>query len=916
MSDLVDRIGRQSSLGKVTRAFHKSLEEITDDANNRFNERFRKVTSKWIRNVVKITGQAQKDKESRTPMAKLLKDRYGHPKENIKPLDLFSPLALGDLVELSTSLNQSVMSVIVEVPTRNDDPRYTIMDRKGELHYVEKSAIKFRIPGVIPKGWLYKIVEKIGNDEGGHGSIKTTVDHKFETFFVNPLARTIIMQPVLRFTHEAWDLLPDLSRILEIIHRTIQGNGPKQISIFDLIDAVKSTSLLDLKSALKDKNVHKGYIKVSNSFGDLDTERTLYARTILGKTIKELPQDKEVDISLFYAVVLALRKQNRLWSTSYSSRSTIVPLSVTVNPLEVVNKVDSIVESLKKNPDLSIDFQIYLKRRDFRSIPKELEDIFYILKEYAVGNIEDPIAESVICQLMKKSSLLESTDVTKTQVYDLLTDVGYIDKQATNPMHFSNILALPGKNVSSQDDIEQDYYDLTSVSNTSKDPSAEIRKDFGDMRVYCIDSETAHEIDDGVSIERIDRSNVILYIHIADPASYISPEDTISKIAFKRAFTTYQPELHSPMLPQSLVDVCGLGVNGRKTRAMTYSIPFNNQKGLDFSKAKVQPSYISNFPKFTYKDVDETLFKISCESDRSLIDEERDLADLFKIAEKLRQERIYNGAVMFNGSMSPRVTVNTKNQSSESISREMDDVEFEAQKTTPSVVLVSELMILANSVSAAVMKNNKIPGIFKGMDELELKGSAAKVISNLNKWTRTTGKFCDTKAMIRALKFINPAFYSPEPIKHLMLGVDSYSPSTSPLRRFGDLINHWQLHSYLNTRKVLFNQAQMLFITMHIETRNDILKKAQRRSNTFYCMNLIRNQLKTRKLGKYTFLVSSRPFNGSVSGVIPELGIFGTMELDLNIKPPKIGDIIRKFEFVELDSVDNILRARQLKGRY
>lgn len=914
ISKLVSSISEQTSFGQVRPKLHKRLEDVVSDSVDRFNDRFKTITARWMESIREKVGKPVEEDNFKVPIAKLLKDSYGAPRKRIRPLDLFSPIGLGDLVELSTSLNQSVMSVIVEVPSSDDDPRYTIMDRKGELHYVEKSAFKFRIPRVIPKGWLYKIVDKINNDEGGHGSIKTTVDHEFETFFVNPLARTIIMQPVLKLTNEVWNLLPDLSRTLEIIHRTIQGDGPKQISIFDLIDAVNSTDLSSLKLALKKGDVHKGYMKVSNSFEELGTERTLHPQTNLGKSIKELPEDGKIEISLFYAVVLALRKQNRLWSTSYSSRSTMVPLSVTVNPLEDVNKVESIVERLKKNPNLSIEFQIFLKRRDFSSIPPELEDIFSLLKQYAVGNIEDPIAETAICQLMKKTTVFGSADVTKTHVYDLLTDVGYIDRQATNPMHFSNILALPGKNVSSQDDIEQDFYDLTTVEKDNKDPSAAIRKDFGDLKVYCIDSETAHEIDDGVSIERIDDSNVVLHIHIADPASYIEPEGTISKIAFKRAFTTYQPELHSPMLPQSLVDVCGLGVNGRKTRAMTYSVPYNYKSGLNLLEAQVRPSFVSNFPKYTYKTVDETLTKVSGVSSNSLTDEERDLSDLFKIAEQLRKDRVDKGAVVFKTSMTPRVTVSSNNEdSSDLFLAEMADVQIEAQETTNSVVLVSELMILANSVSATVMHKNNIPGIFKGMDELKLEGSAAKVISSLNEITKNTGEFPDSQALVKALKFINPAFYSPKPIRHLMLGVDFYSPSTSPLRRFGDLINHWQFHSYLNTKQVMFNKDQTLFITMHIEARNDILKKAQRRSNSFYCINLIRNQIKNKKLGKYSFLVSSRPRDGSVNGMISELGIFGFMELNSNIQPPKIGDIITNFEFVELDSVDSLLRVRQLE---
>ncbi|ODQ60258.1 hypothetical protein WICANDRAFT_92517, partial [Wickerhamomyces anomalus NRRL Y-366-8] len=885
----------------------KSLNKISFDEKKRFSEKFREPTAKWITKIKQDLGKELEKDVSEIPIAALLKEAYGSPKRYLKPLDIFESLKLGDAVEMSTALNQNVMAVVIEVPSRDDDPRYTIMNRKGELLFVEKSAFKLRIPGLIPRGWVEGIVEETKYESPLYGSIKTTVDHKFESYFVNPLARRVIMDPILRITNEAWDKLPDISRRLEILHRVVQDRGPKQISLFALAEAVNLIDPENFKNNLQnnDATSQSEYLKLSEKLHEsVGLEYNLHKQSDLGREISSSNYGDKVSISHLYAVILALRKQARLWSTSYSSRSAMMPTSVTVNSLEYVNKIDGVIESLKKDTQLVKEFMDFVEKEDYSVIPPQFEGILNLLKEYSVDNITDPVAETVICQLMKNMKNIEKSNITKTHVYDLLINIGYISNSLTNPQHFSNNLCIPGKGVSIKADHEQDYFDLVEISEDGvPDVSESIRKDFGDMRVYCIDSETAHEIDDGVSIEKIDKENFVLHIHIADPSSYLKPGDTVSKIAFERAFTTYQPELVSPMLPKTLSDLCGLGVDGRKTRAITFSVPFSYKYGANLKEAKVQPSYVSNFPKYTYDMVDETLKKTKDQTYETMNNEQRELNDLFNVAKRLQKRRIDNGAIAFGDTIQTNVSVSKNSIKPETalIDSSLDegsDVLFTKQTLSDSVILVSELMILANSVGAAVMRKFKIPGIFKGMRSLELSGSAVNAVSRLNTYSKETDKLPGLADVVKSIKFVNPAFYFPYPIRHLMLGINGYLPSTSPLRRYGDLVNHWQFHSYLNTGKPLFDSQQMVNMALHIETRNDILKRAQRLSNTFYTLSHIKHELKTGNQLKLSFMVWSRPHDNYVAGMITEFGVFARLALNLNKQPPKIGDVITDFEIV------------------
>lgn len=899
----------------------KNFEDVVATEEKRFTEKFRNPTSEWITKVKKDLGKGMDHDVSDAPVSTLLKQAYGHPRRSIRPLDIFNSLNIGDAVELSVALNLNVMAIILEVPSSDDDPRYTIMDRKGELHFVEKSAFKLRIPGFIPEGWVKNTVEKTKYDSTLYGSIKTTVDHKFESYVVNPLARRLIMDSALRVTNEAWNKLPEISRKLEILHRIVQDRGPKQISLFSLVKAVDDIDPEAFKGNLKqDKNFAQGeYLKLSALLNEkLGPEYTLHRKSHLGKEIGRLNSTAKYEISQLYAVILALRKQDRLWSTSYSSRTAMMPTSVTVDSLEYANRIDEAVQTLKKNTSLTREFMSYVENENYSKIPSNFENILNLLKEYSVGNVTDAVSETVICQLMKNMKNIEKVNITRTHVYDLLLKMGYISSTSTNPQHFSHSISIPEKGTSIKADQEQDYYDLATVSKDAiPDISASIRKDFSNMRVYCIDSANAHEIDDGVSIERIDENNVVLHIHIADPSSYLKPEDTISKIAFERAFTAYQPEFASPMLPKSFTDLCGLGVDGRKTRTLTFSVPFNFSTGANLGDAKIQPSYCSKFTSITYDEVDEMLKTTKGQADDTLNEIQRDLNNLFLVAEKLHKSRVERGAIAFGEALQSQVSVIDKEKEKEntvlidSSLDEVNEVVFSRQKLSNSVTLVSELMILANTAGGVVMKKHQIPGIYKGMRNLKLNGSAATLVGRLNTYIKRTGNFPDLAQIVKAIKFINPAFYFPLPIKHSMLGTQGYLPSTSPLRRFGDLINHWQFHSHLNTGKALFDLDQMVYMSLHIETKNDILKVAQRHSTTFYTMSHIKREIKMGIPTKLSFMVWSRPHDNHVGGMITEYGIFATLNLNLNKRPPKIGEVITDFDIEEMDPVGGMMFIQQ-----
>ena len=80
------------------------------------------------------------------------------------------------------------------------------------------------------------------------------------------------------------------------------------------------------------------------------------------------------------------------------------------------------------------------------------------------------------------------------------------------------------------------------------------RKEWNDVRAYCIDSETATDIDDAVSLERTDRPGECwIHVHVADPGSRIRPHSPLARHAALVPQTAYLPGHFSRMFSQGAV---------------------------------------------------------------------------------------------------------------------------------------------------------------------------------------------------------------------------------------------------------------------------------------------------------------------------------------------------------------------------
>ncbi|WFD33075.1 exoribonuclease II [Malassezia sp. CBS 17886] len=182
------------------------------------------------------------------------------------------------------------------------------------------------------------------------------------------------------------------------------------------------------------------------------------------------------------------------------------------------------------------------------------------------------------------------------------------------------------------------------------DPAEEeVRHDFGSLPVYVIDSASAFELDDGVSVEPAGDAQYWVHIHVADPTAWIPAHHTLALEAEQQYASIYFPEQRWPLLPDfALQRGMGLAVpstEGAGQRAMTFSarVDADTGKVLD---VRIGASLLHNVRILTYDQVN-SLFasKTPQHVSDTLWDKQSqtDLKTLARLASKLSMRRVQIG---------------------------------------------------------------------------------------------------------------------------------------------------------------------------------------------------------------------------------------------------------------------------------
>jgi exoribonuclease-2 len=277
------------------------------------------------------------------------------------------------------------------------------------------------------------------------------------------------------------------------------------------------------------------------------------------------------------------------------------------------------------------------------------------------------------------------------------------------------------------------------------------------VAAFSIDDVTTTEIDDAFSVERLDDGTVRVGIHIAAPGLAIKPDDEIDKIARSRMSTVYMPGDKITMLPDEVVDAFTLAEGNTCPALSLYAVldPADWSTISTTTRAELVPIQ-SNL---RHNDLDELVNEDTLENGEGEYPHKMELALLWKWALKLEAGRMQKReAFGLKPEQANRVDFNFYVE---------DDVVSIGRRNrgAPLDKIVAELMIFANSTWGKLLHDSGVPGIYRSQGAGSGAGWAAKM-------------------QVRMVTHAAP---------HQGLGVDQYAWSTSPLRRYTDLVNQWQI---------------------------------------------------------------------------------------------------------------------------
>ena len=329
------------------------------------------------------------------------------------------------------------------------------------------------------------------------------------------------------------------------------------------------------------------------------------------------------------------------------------------------------------------------------------------------------------------------------------------------------------------------------------------RTDLRDKMIFTIDGKDTKDIDDAISIEKIDNDKYILGVHIADVSHYVKKGSYLDDDAYERGTSVYLVDRVVPMLPHKLSNgICSLNPNVDRL-AMSCVMEING-KGY-VSNYQIFKSVIRSKKQMNYDDVNYILEDNVIPSGyEEYVDTLRTMNELSNI---LRKKMVRHGYIEFN-IKEPKIIVDD--------SCHPVDIKVCEQRTGEK--LIENFMIVANETVAGFIEDKNLPGIYRVHDKpnkeklieylkfLSIKGYNIKADVNRfspKDYQNIINKFKNDPARdilgTLAIQTMSKAKYSDINIGHYGIASKRYSHFTSPIRRYPDLTLHRLLKDYLGT---------------------------------------------------------------------------------------------------------------------
>ncbi|KAL0338307.1 UNVERIFIED_CONTAM: Ribonuclease II, chloroplastic/mitochondrial [Sesamum angustifolium] len=486
------------------------------------------------------------------------------------------------------------------------------------------------------------------------------------------------------------------------------------------------------------------------------------------------------------------------------------------------------------------------------------------LQAFAIDDCRNEDEKKTAGMILKAMGLAK----TAAAAVNLLIDIGYF------PVHVNlDLLKL---------NIRTDYPEeilaaAESLLSESPDLDEVDRKDLTHLKVYAIDVDEADELDDALSATRLQDGRIKVWIHVADPTRLVQPGSIIDKEAMKRGTSVFLPTVTYPMFPEKLA-MEGMSLKqGERCKAVTVSVVLHSDGGI--AEYSVENSIIKPTYMLTYESATELL--------HLNLEEEAELRLLSEAATLRLQWRRGQGAID-TSTLETRIKV-TNPDDPEPLIRLY--VENQAE---PAMRLVSEMMILCGEVMATFGSYNNIALPYRGQPQSNIDTSA---------FDHLPEGPVRSSAIVRIMRAAEMDFR--KPTRHGVLGLPGYVQFTSPIRRYMDLLAHYQVKAFLRGDSPPFSAGQLEGMASVVNMNIRVVRRLSSSSLRYWIIEYLRRQPKEKR---FSALVLRFIKDRVAAILLMEVGLQASAWVSVGVQ---VGDEV-KVQVEEAHPRDDVLSFKEV----
>ena len=317
-----------------------------------------------------------------------------------------------------------------------------------------------------------------------------------------------------------------------------------------------------------------------------------------------------------------------------------------------------------------------------------------------------------------------------------------------------------------------------------------------DVTAFSIDDESTTEVDDALSLTDLGNGTKRVGIHIAAPSLAVKPGDKMEKNIMERLSTVYFPGGKITMLPENWIAAFSLDAGAYRPAVSIY-FDVDSEFNVGEPTCKIEAVNIAENLRIQTIEPHFNAETGLDEAGEMMFAHHQDLIWFHQFAVALQKAR-----GKYEPDRAPQYDYSIELDEAGKVSV------VRRERGSPIDMLVSEMMILANSTWAQMLHDNDLPGLFR---------------------VQPAGKVrMSTKS---------------EP--HIGMGVQHYGWFTSPLRRTADYINQKQLLSLIDdTAEPLFQQsdAELFAALRDFDTAYAAYADFQRQMEAYWSLVYLQQQ--------------------------------------------------------------------------